>query len=335
MRARMTMPGRRLVAALFLVLPTIGFTPQAAAGDPPDQESQEKAQRLFLEGRELLERGNDREACARFEGSLALAERANTLFNVAQCDEKAGRLVAALQRWNRGIALIGANDERATLARERAAALDRRLPRVTIVLSGQVPPGTRVRADGVLLESASLGAPRPMDPGEHALVVEAPGRIDQRVQVQLAEGEQREVIVVPGPADPGRRANGPQNGDKSGPTPPPPGDGDGRRVAGLVVGGLGVAGLIAAGVTGGILVARNDSIQQHCPESRCDAEGRDTIEGSGPLFIVNAVTWGVGLAGVGAGVALLISAGGEPSPKAALAPTALPGGGGFALTGRF
>lgn len=315
--------------ALFAALVTICLAP-AAAADPLDKE---RAERLFVEGRAALDRGNHPEACAKFESSLALAEKANTLFNVAQCEERAGRLVVALQRWNRGIALIGDDAERAAAPRERAEALDKRLPRITIALAGNVPPGTRVRADGVLLESSALAAPLLLDPGEHRLVVHSPGRRDQRVHVQLAEGERKEIVVVPGPLDPGPAVQ--ENGEKTLPPPLPRVETDGRRTAGFVIGGLGIAGLAAAAITGGLLVSRNETIQEHCPEGRCDPEGRETIDSSGPLLVANAITWGVGLAGVGVGAALILSSGGEQAPKAAVAPTALPGGGGIALIGRF
>jgi hypothetical protein len=81
---------------------------------------------------------------------------------------------------------------------------------------------------------------------------------------------------------------------------------DGMVVAGLAVGALGAAGLVVAAATGGLLLARDARIDELCPEQRCSAEGRAQIDGSEPLLVGNAVAWGVGIAGVAAGVVLLV-----------------------------
>jgi len=72
-------------------------------------------------------------------------------------------------------------------------------------------------------------------------------------------------------------------------------------------------------------------------------EGRDAIDGSKPLLVVNAIAWGVGLVGAGAGAYLFFTggSGGDDRtgryapPSAAIGATALPGGGELRMIGQF
>ena len=323
---------RPLRTALLGALALACIAPAPAAAQPPDLE---QAQRLFNEARAALEQGRREEACGKFRSSLALAEIANTLFNVARCEEADGHLAAALGLWRRGIALLRGGDERLPVARERVVALERRAPHVTVTLSPGAPPGARVLADGVEIPPASLGAPLPLDPGGHALVVEAPGHRPQRLDVRLSEGEALELSLSAGPAEAAPAPPGPRPTSTPPPPPPSPPAGDGRRTLGFVIAGVTVGGFAVAGITGGLLLARDGRIEEQCPDQRCTPEGRAEIDGAGSLFVANAIGWGVGVAGVAAGVVLLLTAPGDAAPRAAIGPAPIPGGGLVSMTGRF
>lgn len=327
---RLQRPLRAALGALALAICALAICAPAAAAEPAG-DARKEAERLFLEARAALEQGRRDEACAAFRRSLELAEVANTVFNVARCDEQDGRLLPALRGWERGLALVPPNDERAAAARARAVELEQRIPRLTVTLPPDAPPGARVLLDGAPLDASALGAPTPLPVGDHTVVAEAPGREPRKLPVTLAEGDRQSVLISFGPE---QRAGAPPP-----PPPPPPDAGNTRRTLGFVLGGVGLAGLAAAGVTGGLLLARDAEIKDLCPEpGRCSQGGLDTIDGSKPLLVVNAIAWGVGIAGLGAGAALLITSGGgdaEQRPQAAIAPAALPGGGGLTMVGRF
>jgi hypothetical protein len=319
--------------AAFASLAAFALSASIAAGSASAQKAgtPEDAARLFKEGVEAQSRGDAQRACAKFRGSLAFAEMPNTLFKVAQCDEQEGHLVAALRRWKQGIGLLPANDKRLAVAKERAEVMERRVPKVTLKLPKDAPDKTRVLVDGT--EIQKLDEPIELDTGERTIVVEAPGFRSERLSVVLVEGDRKDVEIALSPVDTGA---GPTKGPSSPPPPPPPPSGGLGRTLGFVAGGLGIAGFVTAGVTGGLLLSRDAQIRENCPQSQCNATGWEAAQSTGPLLTANTVGFIVGIAGVGAGLTLLLtSGGGADAPKAAIAPAILPGGGGASVAGRF
>jgi len=309
----------------------------AAFGD--EQADKARAQQLFIEGRKAIEAGDKPTGCAKMRESLKLFAVANTLFNVAQCDEGEKRIASALEHWERGLALVDAKDARAAVAKERIAELDRLVPRVRIV----VPAGqalASVSLDEVELSPASLAAPLKVEPGRHVIVVRQSGREDRRHELVLAEKERTEFVATPGPplvstAPSSSASVGPvASGTGSVGVPPP---GSGRRTAGFVVGGVGLAGLIAAGITGGLLASTDGSLDE-CTKAKNCTDKQGQVDKYNALVVANTVAFGVGLAGVAGGLILILTppkAEAAKSPDAKLVPLVVPGGGGLGLSGRF
>lgn len=316
----MTTPLRALLCCSILAVAA------PARADGADIKRKEAAEKLFNEGREALTRGEHELACARFKGSADLFPVVNTLANVARCAEREGRVLEAMRVWREVIGLLAEGDERLAAARERVAALDARVPKLTLEVDPRLPVAARLSVDGSWIGRAGWTAPIALAPGEHRiLVIDAPGRPERGFTVTLAEGERKTLAIGAVAAD-------------SAPPPPPPVPlprATGRRTAGFVALGVGVAGLVAAGITGGVLLSRDARIHELCPGRVCPPEGWDLITGGKPIFIANAVAWGLGIAGAGAGAALLITSRRPEPPRAALAPWFGPGGAGAALAGRF
>ncbi|HSN98359.1 MAG TPA: hypothetical protein VLS89_08675, partial [Candidatus Nanopelagicales bacterium] len=77
-----------------------------------------------------------------------------------------------------------------------------------------------------------------------------------------------------------------------------------------------------------------------CPGKQCTPAGREEIDAAGTKALISTIGVGVGLAAVGAGVALILTSGGSPRPEGAAAsarfvPTVGPRGGGLQLIGAF
>ncbi|MDI3288219.1 hypothetical protein [Polyangium sp. 15x6] len=337
----MTTPVRSLFrGACFVAAPLALALVIGGAAYADEKDDKARAQKLFVEGRKAIEAGDKATGCAKMRESMGLFAVANTLFNVAQCDEGEGKIAGALEHWERGLALIDAKDPRAKVAKERIGELSPRVPRLRIV----VPPGQPVSAvvlDGTELSPTTLSAPLYVEPGSHTIVVRSEGRPDRKHELTLAEKERTEFVATP--AAPGPAASSSANGvptasatSTGGGTPPPPSSF--RRTAGFIVGGVGVAGLVAAGLTGAVIMAKASTLDD-CKAVGCP-NNQDDIKTYKSLLVPNTVLWGVGLAGVGAGLVLVLTA---PSSsegevgKAAIVPVPMvvPGGGGMGLSGRF
>jgi hypothetical protein len=320
-RARRSSRGRwvPLLALALALAPTRAALAQ--------QDTEAAAQRLFREGRQAIERGDYVTGCPKFAESLKLVKRASTLLNLAQCEEHEGRLSSALERWKQGADLLEARDERLPIARGKIRALEQQLPRLTVTTTADMPAEAEILLDGAPLDRAKLGVETPLDPGRHTATVKAPGRAEVQITLELAAGERKQIELKP--AEPVRNEAA---GAAAAPTQPA-GAVLSKRTVGFIVGGLGVAGLATAGVTGTLVISRDADIEEACPEKRCTPAGREYIAGSGPLLVGNAVAWVVGLAGIGAGAWLILTSG--PDSKTAVSGTALPGGGWLAVRRSF
>ncbi|MCS6902176.1 MAG: hypothetical protein NZX77_20730, partial [Polyangiaceae bacterium] len=153
---------------------------------------------MFRHGRAALKAGNILEGCASISESYRLDPAPGTLLNLADCAERLGKLATARQHYLDLVEQIPVSDPRRALAQKKAQALEPRIPRLLLRLTNGVPEGTRVVRDDVELGPAALGVLLPVDPGKHAIEVQAPGHEVRRVEVVLAEKEQRELSLEPG-----------------------------------------------------------------------------------------------------------------------------------------
>jgi hypothetical protein len=159
------------------------------------------ATELFRQGREALAANDVAGACAKFAESARLdGTKIGTLTNLGDCEAMLGQLAKAREHLQIAIDLARVNnDDRLTNVRADFAAIDKRVPRLTLTIAAGAPPSTTVTRDGIALGEASLHAPLPVDPGDHAIVVEAPGFAAKSYTVRLTEGDQRELVVETGP----------------------------------------------------------------------------------------------------------------------------------------
>src|SRR5204862_4781008 len=116
-------------------------------------------------------------------------------FHLAHCEEQMGHLVEAAAEYDRADALIREGAKAADVAElleVARAALRERVPTVVI----RAPAGTRdlrLTIDDQPVSSAVLGDRVPLNPGSHAILVEASTRRPFRLEVTLKEGEDRAI----------------------------------------------------------------------------------------------------------------------------------------------
>jgi hypothetical protein len=107
-------------------------------------------------------------ACPKFEASLKLDPGLGAILNLADCYEKNGQTASAWAEFREASAAARASGskDREDLARQRAAALEPKLSRLTIVVGKQSAQVTR---DGTSVDSAAFGTAMPVDPGKHVI----------------------------------------------------------------------------------------------------------------------------------------------------------------------
>jgi len=263
---------------------------------------------------------NYRDACPRFAESQRLDPAAGTLMNLATCEEKIDKLASAWQHWKESVDSLPAMDDRIPFARARVASLETRLPHLKINLSQGAGTGGKVFRDEIELEGPGQGVWLPVDSGPHLVIVRMPGHQDAQISIIIADGEEKQIDVHPGMADPVAETHNRSN------LP---------RTLGWVAGGIGIAGIGTAVVTGVMLANAKNTVDANCIDKICtDQRGVDAASRGHDLVFVNTAAWIVGAAGIGLGAYFLISS--SPDGKvAALVPLATPSGPGLSCVGTF
>jgi hypothetical protein len=160
----------------------------------------------------------------------------------------------------------------------------------------------------------------PVDPGRHTIEATAPGKQEFRAYVDIGRtGEQRTIEV-------------PELRDEVAPLPSR-GHPD-RRVAGILVGGAGIASLTVGALAGIQAASRWSARQSSCPGDACNPAGLDADTTARHLAVVSDVALGAGIVGVAVGTVLVLtSRGGGTSVE--VRPEAGPGSAGLGVGGRF
>jgi hypothetical protein len=260
----------RTSAWIAVLVACAGAGVAAPAGAQPSSQSA-AAQALFDEAKALMKAGQYPAACAKFEESQRLDPGSGTLINLADCYEQSGRLASA---WSTFLdAAAGArasgNAPREQVARERATALESRLPRIVIAVPASPPAGLEIRRDDLLVGAPQWGLSIPLDPGEHTISAAAPGRQRWTTRVVVREGAAPLAIAVPDLAlDNAVASEVPKFEHTSA------GLGTQRTVA-LVAGGVGVIGLVVGSVYGLKSMSKNSDADRTCTEDRQCKDPRD------------------------------------------------------------
>jgi hypothetical protein len=323
----------------FLALPALVLGSSAARAGSADAEA------AFREGRKALQAGDLASACAHFEESERLEPAPGTLLNLADCEERSGKLAHAKEHF--GVAASGfpRGDVRRGIAMQHVAAIDKRLAHLTLRLAPSAPAGTVVRDGEDVVERGELGTARTVDPGAHVVVVTAPGHADRSYDVTLHEGDQVEQTIdagVPSAAASGPTSPAPApapaasdvNGTSAEAPPVSPSGGSGLRTAGFVLGGVGVAGIATGAVTGILALGRASTVKSHCPGDACDPQGLDAASQGKWLAPTSTVAFVAGGAFLAAG-AYLVFFHGHASANVVVAPTAAAGTAGAIVRATF
>lgn len=312
-------------ASVWATVPLLLCTAGVASAQSGGQRA--AAEALFRQGKQLMIDGKFKEACPKLEQSNRIDPAIGTLLYLAECYEKEGKVASAWATFSEAASKAQAEgqQDRAEMGRSRAQALEPKLSRLSLQVSADARSieGYQVKRGEDIVDPSLWGVPVPVDPGEYAIVISAPGYQEYALKVRV-EGEGKTVEAqlpalvkakaeaVPPPAPP----------DEPPPVDAPPqqqpgpvadggsGDGSGQRTAGIIIGGLGLAGIAVGSVFGFQAISKNDDAEKFCPRgSKCDSqEGVDLTEDAKSAATVSNIAFGVGAAALIGGLVLYFTA---------------------------
>lgn len=311
------------------------------------------ADALFNIAKELMDKGQFEEACPKFEASYEADRTLGTLLNIANCYEQGGRIATAWARWGEAMELARRlGDDRIEFAAERREALQPRLPKLTVNVDDPSVPLTVMR-DDTRLEAATFGVSLPVDPGQRVIRVLRGDKVLHQEAVTLVEAQAAERRLSLRDIEAANK----EVKVEIAPTAPPPApaprttETSTQLIVGFVVGGVGVSGLIAAGVFGGVALSHKGDADS--PDAcvgqttlHCSQAGIDSLESAGTFADLSQ--WvGIGSILVTAvGITLIVTSPSADSaleeraslpsaPRAELQPWVGPSAGGVGVVGRF
>lgn len=315
------------------------------------------AEDLFRQAKGLMEQQKYKEACEKFESSNRLDPSTGTLLNLADCNQKLGKVASAWAQFGEAAVLAkrAGTSDRAQVAQDRAAALEPRLTRVRLVVGDKTRvSGLTIHRDDLALDEAIWNGLIATDPGPHVYKASAPGKKDWTTTVNVqGEGKSMDVVVPPladAPVAPAVTATAPVASTTTtaevAPPPPPPPSSSGQATAGYVIGGIGVAGLAAGGIFG--LLARSDWKAADCPGRICATQAdQDSAKGAKTKSTISTAAFVGGGLLLATGITLVVLAPDSSSAPAsafksrststtiAVAPAAGPGAAGLDIVGSF
>jgi hypothetical protein len=300
----------RFLAAAALAL-VLASSPARAQSAPAEPSAQAKEQ-----ARHLLDVGDTKMAEKDYRAALEAYRAADKIMGVPTTGLPLGKVLMQLGK------LVEAHDVLLRVSRfkpatdadafieakkeagELAELIAPRLASLTVKLDDPKIPELRVTLDGAPLETATLGLPFPVDPGNHQIRANAPGYFDAQASAELQEKESKTIELTLKKDPKYKPPPPPAKPIVALPDPTP----KWRALAytGFAVGG---AGLIVASVTGGVALSKRSKLKEACPVY-CDKDSASTIDSLKTLSTVSTATWIVG--GIGAatgivGVALAIA----------------------------
>lgn len=296
------------------------------------------AEDLFQRGKALMTSKNVAEACPLFAESFRLDPAGGTLQNLALCYEELGKWASAYARFQE-LKVMSARAtppraDRIKLADEHVALLTPRLSRLFVTMPREgAPPGTRVKVDGVEYEPVSWRAGILVDPGDHEILVTAPGRKPFTSRETVTTEGARTLAIPTLREEPNAKPLS---------QPSEPAARSGTKTVGYVIGAVGLAALATGGTFALLSASANSSAKNKC--SRADNPGAsadDFDPTTGKCFTNSqpfneasdrrsqAMTFAnvanvlvpVGIVGAGVGLYLVLRPGANASPRARLSPT--------------
>ena len=231
-------------------------------------------------------------------------------FHLGLCFENTGKLVDALNEFNRAEASAAPGEPDAALIVEKSkkhvAELEARIPRVVVVAPAEVS-GVEVMLDAAPVGASLFGSGIPVDPGSHVVRARAPRRLSFERSFEAGERTSTTIVVVL-PEDP----NAPPEPTSSSPTTKTSGAGP----LPWILGGVGVASL--AGATYFFLQRKSalNDLESSCPShTDCPGDQQSTYDRGRRDAVLGDVFLGIGVVAIASSI-MVLTLGGDHDEKA-------------------
>jgi hypothetical protein len=283
----------RLAPLLLVLTVTAPALAQTAKGEL------DAARALANAGLDMFDHGRWAESLERFESAERLFHAPSHWLYIARTRTKLGKLVAARDAYRKLLEEELAADAPPVFHEDQAngkaelPAVEERIARVTVSVTDS-PTGATLEIDG---NEATIGATTDVDPGEHLVIVSAPGYQPAEQTITLADGgdESIELVLTPAASDAGGGDTAVEEGDLVSWVP---------AVAMISVGGIGLA---LGSITGAMALGKNSELEEACPAREQCLQDNQALEDDGrTLATVSTIGFVVGGFGVAAGVAWLL-----------------------------
>lgn len=287
----------------------------AQPNPPSNSANLDVARSVAVSGREAFNAGDYETALSLFRKAYELFPAPTVVLYEARTLEKMGLLIEAVDAFGRTTRTpvpAGAPAQFAeaiAAARSEGEALRARVPALVVEVRGASThdPQLSISINGRALAAAQLAQPQSLNPGTYRVVGNVGAERTSSTDVTLLPGQTRRVVLnlTAQPADPLAAEATP-----SAPVGAEPFLRRGPPVLAYVAGGVGVAG-VGAGVIAGVLAnGKYNEAERACENHRCPAgsPGLDAVDAFRTWRMVSSVSYGVGAAGIAAGVVLWLTA---------------------------
>jgi hypothetical protein len=221
---------------------------------------------------------------------------------------------------------------------------------ITKDIDGHALTAVKVSMDGEQIADHIDGTPLEVDPGQHTFTFEAAGlpSVDQSFMISQAQKERHEAITFSAPPPPPpvavASATTSTPGADTGADAGASGSRGYMKPLAFVLGGVGVAGIVAGGVTGALAISKWHASESACGStSNCPnhSEALSDHNTASTLSTVSTITFIVGGASLAAATLFFLMAPGKSGSSNAqgewlqVSPSVGPYGGGLTLEGVF
>jgi hypothetical protein len=300
------------------------------------------ARALAVDGLRLAQANNCSEAVPKLERAEKLYHSPVVASRLGECYVSVGRLVEGTEVLRKVLREPQPSEPAPALVKalERAQkVLDAAKPRIAgLTIKVAAVQDMSVKVDGTLVAGALIDTEIPIDPGEHAVEVTAPGFLRAASRLSVAEGEKKSVtltmsrdpnaaVVAPPTTDrkPGTEtARAPDSSLAQHPAPPSaPPSAPARapnRTGAYVALGVGAAGVAAGSVLGLMTIKQHSDLKDQCPSGVCGADKQSDLDSAKRLGNFSTIAFGVGGVGLVLGTVLFFTASPSGADHAARVP---------------